>query len=652
MYFLACCVVSTALLTSTRVEVGAGYGNGKSSQSSRSNPGEIWSNRHPKGGKVPRGVEGRLEKTDTRRRLLMGIALAGLGAGGKAKEAEAKPTAKFTFLPQAAGKNGKESNIDRGIRALATAELQAVETVAEVEIDPNDGNEYWVLKSNLKKSNPNSITADWLDKITKLTSTKNFKVLKRKVSDSEVVVAGLVAGGAVEAARIALLHPLDTVKTRLQAFTRPKPPTPEEVEEERVAKLKDLKSKLTREEMQLKRKPPAREPYTARKTVRGVKVLRKISLEEQINTTQQINATEEKPKKARIPDEVFESPWDGVGVALVTSAPQGAVYWAVRDVVKRNLLQAAPAAAGGVVSNIKTSGTGVVIAKIAAVLAAISHWVGPLAPAIALDYRSTATMVAVALGEAFYWLVRTPGEILKTRKQTEVLDGGPLNIANPFKVLPGVIEVFKVYPILALVDLPQILGRVWVFLILHNSPHTPSAAETDLIFYTLSAMVAAAACTPLDLAERAGRAAAEATAKAIEETTDGKHTSEDTYDADAVVRPSENPRYEGIVDCLQQIRRDEGWQSLFAGVSYRIVWNGLVVGFILAIQRTSYEGVRAAILFRVLDQLNEIFSKIQTPYIGVHSPFLASLGLAAGAINGLQHFADHVSNQKPLPPLH
>eukprot|EP00954_Amorphochlora_amoebiformis_P005026 394757-Amorphochlora_amoeboformis.AAC.1 len=29
-----------------------------------------------------------------------GIALAGLGAGGKAKEAEAKPTAKFTFLPQ------------------------------------------------------------------------------------------------------------------------------------------------------------------------------------------------------------------------------------------------------------------------------------------------------------------------------------------------------------------------------------------------------------------------------------------------------------------------------------------------------------------------------------------------------------------------
>jgi len=310
------------------------------------------------------------------------------------------------------------------------------------------------------------------------------------------------------------------------------------------------------------------------------------------------------------------------------------------------------------------------------------------------------------------------------------------------QVLPGIIEVFRIYPLLALVDLPQVAGRVWVFLILHNNPHTPTTSETDLFFYIIAAILAAAFSTPLDVARtrlllqrerdvqievdratrweeaiEAGKAAAEATAAAIEmeqrqkleenlkeeasqaaeaaaskvaeaaayaeslgvEVMEIVPTAKETKgilaefaenimmgeaekkereeEARRVERkmvefvrknspkPSQNPRYDGIIDCLQQIWRKEGLPGLFAGVGYRMLWNGLVVGFILAIQRTSYEGVRTAIMFRVLDQINEIMPSVPTdPAVSEkHSALLTAFGLAAGALNHLADLATHGS---------
>mmetsp|Transcript_22387 Transcript_22387/g.33352 ORF Transcript_22387/g.33352 Transcript_22387/m.33352 type:complete len:775 (+) Transcript_22387:159-2483(+) len=628
-------------------------------------------------------------------------------------------------------KKARESNLEAGIRALATAERQAVETVAEVTIDPNDGNEYWILKQNLK-SEVTSRTASWLAKIT--NGGQPFRVLKRKVSDTEVILAGLAAGAFVEAARISLLHPLDTIKTRLQSYQRPKPPTIEELEERREKRIKELTYKIEVLDQQMKKRPPIREPFYPRKTIRGVRVLRRISLEEQLNKTLAKNLSEFEVRN-KIPKEVFKSPWDGLGLALITSAPQGAVYWAVRDVVKRNLITAAPEAAVSevTVSAVKPT-AGFIFTKIASAIAAISAFVGPLAPALALDYKSVATLFAVTCGEAMYWLIRTPGEILKTQRQIEVLETGGkgkgvlsgFSFLNP-RFLPSIMEIIRMYPILALVDLPQLIGRVWVFLILHNSPHTPSAQETDLLFYVIAAMFAAAICTPLDVArtrlllqrqedterelarkraEAAGRAAAQAAADAIDAISSGDEiatapqqvqggpafatgfgnvspmdsinqtqaadasallmniaTNEKATDADPTAssdesreaialratRPSKNPRYDGIIDCLQKIWKDEGVRGLFAGFLIRMLWNGLVVGFILAIQRTSYEGVRALIFFRVLDQIriSDILAAadaagLARPTPGLEEPTLprvfAALGVMTKAAQNMQDF--------------
>mmetsp|Transcript_7707 Transcript_7707/g.12335 ORF Transcript_7707/g.12335 Transcript_7707/m.12335 type:complete len:744 (-) Transcript_7707:2023-4254(-) len=644
-----------------------------------------------------------------------------------------------------------DSTVDRSIRALARAERQAVETVAEVQIDPNDGNEYWILRSQ------KGFTNSWIAKLAGSKDT-NFRVLKRRVSDSEVVAAGLVAGALVEAARIFLLHPLDTIKTRLQAYQRPKPPTEEELEQQRQDRIETLSRKIKTVDEQLR---PARRKVrvsprrmstgfgTPRRTMRGVKVLQKIALQERLDETKE---SELKNKPSMIPPEVFTKPWDGLNIALLTSAPQGAVYWAVRDVVKRNLLQAAPAGVGGAAvatKSVATTGvSGILVTKIATWIAALSALIGPAAAAIALDYRSAATLFAVACGEAMYWFVRTPSEVLKTRRQTAILEerGFREKTDDYMAFLPGVLELLRIYPILALVALPQIVGRVWVFLVLHNNPHTPITYEADLIFFTIGAVVASGLTTPLDVARtrlllqrqrdveieidratkwdlaiEAGRAAAQATAEAIEITSKRgkkKEEKEAAEKAEATAKtkvqeaaayaeslgvevveilpargggglfaaatgfaenifsgmsdeeriskeeevrskeekmvefvrnaappPSQNPRYDGIVDCLKKISKEEGLPGLFAGLGYRMLWNGLVVGFILAIQRTSYEGVRTAIMFRVLDQINEIVPNIDTAK--GHSAFLTAYGLAAGAVDHLHSMAMHVP---ALPP--
>ena len=48
---------------------------------------------------------------------------------------------------------------------------------------------------------------------------KQFKFSKRQYSDSEVFQAGLLAGGAIEVARVIVTHPLDTIKTHVQLAT-------------------------------------------------------------------------------------------------------------------------------------------------------------------------------------------------------------------------------------------------------------------------------------------------------------------------------------------------------------------------------------------------------------------------------------------------
>lgn len=76
----------------------------------------------------------------------------------------------------------------------------AVESLdVEQEVDPNTEDVYW-----------RCWVIDGLPKI---------RVLRTKTSDWDVLIAGLAAGAGVELLNAVILHPFDTVKTRLQALT-------------------------------------------------------------------------------------------------------------------------------------------------------------------------------------------------------------------------------------------------------------------------------------------------------------------------------------------------------------------------------------------------------------------------------------------------
>ncbi|EOD13389.1 hypothetical protein EMIHUDRAFT_246879 [Emiliania huxleyi CCMP1516] len=101
----------------------------------------------------------------------------------------------------------------------------------------------------------------------------------------------------------------------------------------------------------------------------------------------------------------------GLDAALLTSAPQGAVFWAVKDVVRREML-----ARLGI-----TAGSGTLFLQYFTPQYTSPPPLPAWAVALGLDWRAIATLVAVAAGEVAYWLVRAPTEVQKTRAQLSAL---------------------------------------------------------------------------------------------------------------------------------------------------------------------------------------------------------------------------------------
>ena len=85
------------------------------------------------------------------------------------------------------------------------ARRKAFGGLAEVLVG-DDGFEYAVLPASSVDTAP-----AWLR-----PSLKSVRVQQRRLSDTEIFTASLVAGALAEVAKVTLLHPLDTVKTRLQ----------------------------------------------------------------------------------------------------------------------------------------------------------------------------------------------------------------------------------------------------------------------------------------------------------------------------------------------------------------------------------------------------------------------------------------------------
>jgi len=395
--------------------------------------------------------------------------------------------------------------LDGDARRSAAEGLQTV-------VDPDDENEYYILNGGKKQ----------------------FKFTKQQFSDSEVFQAGLLAGGAIEVARVVVTHPLDTIKTRLQAYNA---------------------------------------------TAVAIRAA-------QQQTTERVALT---PPPAVLLDRC----WEGLGPALASSAPQGATFWAVKDVARREAL-----AWLGV-----TSGQGTLLLGRLGSTPPLPAW----AAALGLDWRGVATLGAVALGEAAYWLVRAPTEVAKISRQAQAPleeeeqqqqqqqqqqagDGGrggdrgngearrrqpPAQQRAASAAAGGVARVFAAFPLLGLTDLPLVVTRTYLFLVLRANGGAAlllggaatqlDAFTADLALYTLASVVANGLCTPLEVVR---------TRLLLQRAT-----------------PPGTPgasSYEGILDALATISAEEGAAALFSGVGVRLLWNGVTVGAILAVLRLYY----------------------------------------------------------------
>ena len=126
---------------------------------------------------------------------------------------------------------------------------------------------------------------------------------------------------------------------------------------------------------------------------------------------------------------------------------------------------------------------------------------------------------------------------------------------------------------LALTDLGVIPVRVSAFLLLRNIPPLtdaltqvlgnagPTGFASDLVLYIIASIIANGICTPLEvvrtrlLLQRSGRSITQ---------------------------------YENIYDALVTIGAEEGVAGLWAGLRFRLLWNGLLSGTILFVQRFYY----------------------------------------------------------------
>eukprot|EP00929_Paragymnodinium_shiwhaense_P121411 TRINITY_DN93637_c0_g1_i1.p1 TRINITY_DN93637_c0_g1~~TRINITY_DN93637_c0_g1_i1.p1 ORF type:complete len:631 (-),score=126.73 TRINITY_DN93637_c0_g1_i1:72-1964(-) len=322
---------------------------------------------------------------------------------------------------------------------------QGMDGLADVKVDPDSEDEYWTFGP--------------------------FQILRKKVTDTEVILTGLLAGGLVEFSRVVLLHPFDTLKTRLQAA-------------------------------------PAEKPF--------------------------FGLFGDAPERKLHVDRLF----DGLGPAVAT-VPGCAIFWAVKDVVRRNIIAFVP----------------------------------PLIP-FNLWHDVIATTIAAGVGEGAYWIARTPGEVLKTRKQVDVLvEDGETQVEAPV-LQPLWEQSVKSFPLLAITDVPIVAMRTAIFIVLHSIPGSPQGVAPETFEFMVAQTLACMLTLPLDVAR-----------------------TRMLLSGDGL---------EKLPDVLQEIQLNEGLEGLTAGWQMQFIWNGLTVGSVLGLVRQAYPELRTSLLLQGTNSFDEI----------------------------------------------
>ena len=297
-----------------------------------------------------------------------------------------------------------------------------------------------------------------------------------------------------------------------------------------------------------------------------------------------------------------------------------------------------------------------------------------------LDWRSIATLIAVAAGQVAYWVVRAPTELAKTRAQMSLLACGASGAGNggagndvgggegggghgggtvggnvggagdtndaegledecaveeagvergAFKrLLDTAGGVLAAYPVLALTDLPVVIVRVYLFLLLRSNadllawlalPAATGAGTTATGAATAAGAVAVRAATAGTVATGGGTVAVGALASSSQLGTDLILYTAASLVANGLTTPLEVVRtrlllqrtgdaattgYGGILDALVTIGREEGIGGLWRGFRFRLLWNGLWLGVVLGVQRFYYVDAQKYFLGVIDDTAN------------------------------------------------
>ena len=374
--------------------------------------------------------------------------------------------------------------------------------LADVVVDGNEGYESIVLPARVIDGAPGP-AKEWL---------KKLRVRKRRLSDGELVSAGLVAGIAAEIGRVGVLHPIDTLRARAQAQSAR--------QSEGVAQAGPLPALLS--------------SFGDGSSFAGL--------------------------------------WAGVGVALLTAAPQAGVFFAVRELVRRDA--------------------------------------GDAAAAIGVSLSDGAAgWVALVCASLAYWAVRAPADVLKQQQQLQsaaaegsaVSPGEEAGGALPVPLWRYIGLGARAYPACVIADVPATCARVATYRAWKEGLAAGAGVgllQDEIVTVSIACAVAALT-TPLDVWRTR-------TVQLLCADTDG----DGVLDA---VQPGFKPLPGAIVSSdptglstsLTELRatvEQEGTGVLFAGLTPRLLFNGLCIGATAPLRATGYFWVRDALILQLFDQ--------------------------------------------------
>ena len=436
------------------------------------------------------------------------------------------------------------------------------------------------------------------------------QLLERTFSDSRVALTGFLSGALLEAFFTVLLFPLLTVKTRLQRLPSPSP-------------FELLQTTTNRPWLWQTRKSIE---YKIREGLKSLDTNADGKID-QSDIVSLLDVNEDgKFDKADVDAawravqqraDLFKNPFAGVGPVLALSAPSGAVYYASKDVIRRNLLAAAGITSGTgttAMTTAITAGTSPAASSLPTPIAPLppvipSVGVGssasslstgtpdlqPLPPfnvdweLLGLDLKTLCSLAALALGWTARVLVRTPGEVISTKAQlrpTAAQNGDDTTERSPFFLLFDADVARKslaFFPTILAADLPGVMLRTWSVQVLKEVSKVPELDFLgDYLFYAATASVIYFLTTPLDVART----------RLLAQATLGGDSAQEPIQTGE----SQQPRYSGFWDCLTTISREEGVEGLFAGWVPRVLYFGVILSIFTPLRRDGYLRLRELII--------------------------------------------------------